>query len=132
MGLQQTSDCANITVCKNRYSKLYMEINPMKCASCNSWPKKGITFTHHSPNCELVSQYLNDSTCISITPNDLLCQSCYEIPLSQQPIMNTLNNDPHLSPIPQSARPCTMMLYCLLLLGQNLLLTSSTLVRQLF
>ena len=93
MGLQQTSDCANKTVCKNHCSKLYMEINPMKCVSCNGSPKKGMTITHHSPNCELVSQYLNNSTCISITPNDLLCQSCYEIHYSIFKFLDSLPNN---------------------------------------
>ena len=92
MGLQQTSDRADVTVCENHYSKLYMEINPMKCASCNGWPKKGMIFTHHSPNCELVSQYLNDSTCISITSNDLLCQSCYK---NHYSILKFLDSQPN-------------------------------------
>ena len=83
MGLRQQppTEYGDVTVCKTHYSRLYMEINPIKCSMCNGWPKRGMTFTHHSPDCETVSQYLNnDSTRTHvITPNDLLCQTCYEI-----------------------------------------------------
>ena len=83
-------DSNNAFLCKHHYNKIYRELHPPKrCASCNALPKAGGNFTHHSPNAQLVSEYLNDD-CV-LQQHDLLCLACYKLHLS---INNSQKNQP--------------------------------------
>lgn len=115
------ADVSEAFLCKHHYNKVYRELHPsIKCSSCKALPKAGGTFTHRSPNAQLVSEYLNDEC--TLQPHDLLCLACYKVHLSifnfyksqlqslidQLPININLWNE-------EKARPSTNELTCTIL-----------------
>jgi len=86
------SESNPLLLCVSCYGKLYRQFNPpLTCASCGTIGKTGQKF-RHSPNVLLVEQYLQDTefTDISISPDDWLCSSCYNVHCS---IIKTMHSE---------------------------------------
>ena len=78
-------------LCHTCYCQAYNMLHPKKiCRSCGAIPKAGISFSRHSPNAAIVTEHLKKTDYdILISPQDVLCFSCYKLHCS---ILKSLNS----------------------------------------
>ena len=71
-------------MCRKHYNELYNHIHPPVCSSCGARPKPGTPFTRHTPNADIISRLLTDTTEIdvSLKPTDCICCRYYTAHLS--------------------------------------------------
>ena len=68
-------------------------------------PKAGISFSHHSPNAEMVTEHLkNTDYDIVIAPQDVLCFSCYKPHFSILKSLNSSNDNGSESGLQQNIK----------------------------